>query len=59
MVAMASFAAGWIQDVAVGVLGDMVPGTWRRAVLAFEPLVAAVAKGVCSYQRRRKPGVGS
>ena len=59
MIAMAAFATGWLQDaVAIG-FGDLVPGTWRRAILTFVPLVAATAKGVCSYQRRRKPGVGS
>ena len=59
LTAMATFGASWLTDVAMGVLGSMYVGTWRRAVLQFAHLTSVVAKAVCSYQRRRKPGVGS
>lgn len=55
---MAAFAVAWLTKVTVGVVGELVPGTWRRVAEVFVPLISATAKSIVSYQRRRKPGVG-
>jgi hypothetical protein len=55
---LALFAAAWIANITSGPY-VLQPGTWRRLLEVFVPLTGAVVKSICSYQRRRKPGVGA
>lgn len=63
MAALADFASEYITDFDGSVLGPLDyfrPGVYNTTLEAFRPFsTVAVIKDVISYQRRRKPGVGS
>lgn len=53
-IAMANFAADWLNDVLVAVGNTLVPGTWSKIYEAFRPLVSTVIRDKVAYQRGRK-----
>ena len=59
MTSLAIAGGIWWASIMVGEDGYLESGTWRRLLGTFTPLVTVIVKALCSYQRRRKPGVGS
>jgi hypothetical protein len=58
MIHLATVAEQWLEPV-VTILGLLIPATWSKVLQSAVPLVGAVVRSVCSYQRRRKAGVGA